>query len=237
MSLLPELERLKNEEVSYEPSDEARRQLGEKTLIALIGPTAVGKSTVAEEVILRGGENFSFAYSSVTRRRRADDPAGYQTADEGFTLERAVQLINERAVTNYTVHPSGNIYATLPENFPASYNLLPFLPSSLASIRKAGFKAIHAMYIVTSAEAFSNQLASRVSDPSFAARIKEGKDSLKWGLAHKDELSFVSNIHGQPNAAAARILSILETPQPQAEKNRGITLAKEMLDYLNNHSL
>ncbi len=231
------LELLRSRETSYEPSPEVKRQMGEKTLIALIGPTAVGKSTVANEVIRLGGDDFSMAYSSVTRRRRPDDPADYQTADEGFTLERASQLINERSVTNYTVHPSGNIYATLPENFPAPYNLLPFLPSSLAAMRKAGFKAIHTTYIVTSTEAFSSQLANRANDPSFIARIKEGRESLEWGLAHTDELSFIENVHGNPSIAATRILSLLESPQPQREKDRGIALTREMLGHLNNLSL
>ena len=236
MSLPPELARLKDEEPSYEPSSAVKRQMGEKSLIALIGPSAVGKSTIAREIIRLGGSDFSEAYSSVTRARRADDPEGYQTASEGFTVERAVQLIEHQAVTNYSIHPSGAIYATLPENFPATYNLLPLLPSSLSAMKKAGFYAVHAVYVTTSAEALKAQLADRASDASFVARLHEGATSLEWGIAHQDELSFVENTYGEPHTAATHILSLLHEPQTPAAKEHGLTQAHAMLHYLNNRA-
>lgn len=236
MSLTPELAQLKDGESSYEPSPVVRQQIGEKSLIALIGPSAVGKSTIAREIIRLGGSDFSEAYSSVTRPRRADDPEGYQTADEGFTIERATQLIKDKVVTNYSVHPSGAIYATLPENFPAAYNLLPLLPSSLSAMKKAGFRAVHAIYVTASIEALEAQLADRADDPSFTVRLDEGVASLKWGIAHKDDLSFVENIHGEPYAAATRIMSILSRSQDPAEKEYGLTQAHVMLHYLNDRA-
>lgn len=232
MILSPDLERLQKLERSYEPSDEVKQKNSEKTLITLIGPTAVGKSTLAEEIIRLGGSAFSEVYSSLTRARRSDDPPQYTTADEGFTIERAKELIRTQAVTNYSVHPSGNIYATVPENFPAPYNLLPLLPGSLAAMKRAGFKSVHAIYLVTATEAFKKQLSTRATDPSFSARLNEGRQSLAWALEHADELLFVENIHGQPHIAAARILSLLEERQPAEEKERGITLARAMLNHL-----
>lgn len=235
MTLTPELEKLRREEALYEPSADVKQRMAEKSLVALIGPSAVGKSTVACEVIHQGGDAFSEAYSSVTRPRRADDPAGYQTADEGFTIQRALELIRQREVTNYAIHPSGNIYATLPENFPATYNLLPLLPGSFAAMQKAGLKAVHAVYIVTSVQALERQLADREGDPSFGARLHEGIRSLEWGLANKNQLSFIENIHGQPSVAAARIMALLSEEQPTEEKEQGVELAEVMLEFLRNN--
>lgn len=234
MLLSLELERLKSEESSYEPSDDVRRLMSEKTLIALIGPSAVGKSTIAKEMIRLGGAEFSEVLSAMTRRRRQDDPVGYQTADEGFSIEHALELIHERAVTNYAVHPSGNIYATLPESFPAAYNILPLLPGSVATMQRAGFKAVYMFYVVTSVEALENQLAGRVEDPSFAARLSEGRDSLSWVLAHKNELSFIENAYGEPEKAARQAIALLSEPQPEAERERGSLLAEAMLAYIDS---
>lgn len=232
MLLSLELERLKAEENSYQPSDAVKQRMADKSLIALIGPSAVGKSTIAKEIIRLGGSEFSEVLSAMTRRRRSDDPAGYQTADEGFTIERALELIHARAVTNYAIHPSGNIYATLPESFPSRYNILPLLPGSVETMRKAGFEAVHMLYIVTTIEALESQLAGRVNDPSFAARVSEGCDSLRWGLEHSDEVSFIQNIYGQPEAAAQQALRTVKEPQAMAEKEKGKEMAEAMREYL-----
>lgn len=234
MLLSLEFERLKNEEPLYEPSDNVKRRMSEKSLIALIGPSAVGKSTIAREIIRAGGSEFSEVSSAMTRRRRPDDPSGYQTADEGFTIERGLELIHAHAVTNYSIHPSGNIYATLPESFPTPYNILPLLPGSVAAMQKAGFKKVYPFYIVSSVEALEKQLADRALDPSFAARLSEGRNSLVWALAHKNELSFIENKYGEPQEAARRIISLLDELQPEAEREKGSLGAEAMLAYISS---
>ncbi len=232
MALSPELRQLKDDEISYEPSNSTKQQIRDKALIALIGPSAIGKSTVAKEITRIGGDDFSEVYIATTRPRRADDPAEYQTADEGFTASHAKTLIHTGAVTNYAIHPSGHIYVTRPESFPASYNILPLMPSVFTAAKQIGFKAVHAAYLVTSAEIFEKQLVARANDPTLADRMSEGRSSLEWALEHTEELSFIENVHGDPGAAGAAIISLLKRPQAQDEKERGTTLAKAMLDSL-----
>lgn len=234
--LTPELQQLKAQEPYYEPSAKVRKQMGAKTLIALIGPTAVGKSTIVHHTLELGGADFSEAYSAVTRPRRSDDPAEYRTGSEGFTIDKAIELIREGGVTNYSVHPSGNIYASTPESFPARYNLLPLLPGSLPAMKKAGFAAVHAVYIVTHAKAWATQLAMRRDDPSFQARLEEADKSLSWAVEHANELTFIENTSGEPRQAAAQILELTHKPIRMRHKQQGIELVHDMLDHVHTQA-
>src|SRR5664279_401301 len=173
MALSPELELLRTQEPNYEASDATKQLVGEKALLALVAPTAVGKSTLIHRGVELGGPDYSEAYSVVTRPRRSDDPAQYKTGSEGYDIEYVTDLIKQGAVINYSIHPSGNIYATIPDGFPAKYNLLPLLPTSLPMMQKAGFGALHAVYIVTSVNEWSVRLKDRRGDPSYRSRIDE----------------------------------------------------------------
>lgn len=229
MTLTPDLERLRLAAPDYEPSLETQRRLARKTLIALVGPTAIGKSTLINEVLHIGGDDYSEGYSVVTRTRRPSDPALYRTADEGYSIERVTKMIDNQEVTNYTVHPGGQLYASIPESFPATYNLLPTMPDSLPLLRKAGFAAVHAVYIVTTGKEWGQRLETRRDDPAYAGRIIEAAASLQWGIEHADTLSFVNNESGQLEHSAQNIISIAKgTAQPGSHEEY-LKLLHEML--------
>lgn len=231
MALSPELRRLKEAEPDYVPSDTVRHKLADKVLIPIIGPTAIGKSTVIDEIVKLSNAH-SWVHPSVTRRRRSDDPPSYTTADEGFTLERAIKLVKNLDLVNYAIHPSGNIYSTTSESYQAKYNFLPMMSSSLRPIQKAGFAAVKPFYMVAEEEAYAQQLTARMSDPSFTDRLTEGIDSLEWALKHHEEISFVENISGQPKQTAQQVILALESPQPAEEKIKGLKQAEAMLGML-----
>ena len=241
MALSPILQQLKDNEASYIPSDEVKQILSNKVLIALIGPTGVGKSHIINEItaskVHQDGGRFSMAHTCTTRERRDNDPPHYQTLNEGFTIPYAVELISKRAMANYAIHPSGNIYGTLPESYPTKYNLLPLLPDGLPAAYNIGFGTVHPVYLVASIAAYSEQLKEREGDPAFSARISEGISSLEWALQHAEEVSFIENIHGNPSATADAIVALIDRPaQHKDEKEHGIALAQTMLEYIKNYS-
>lgn len=186
------LEHLASQEDAYEPSAETKGKLASKSLLALIGPTAIGKSTLAKAVEAKYAPLIGESTSITTRNRRNTDPAGYLTADEGYTLEKVAELIQNKALTHYIVNPNGSVYANLPDSFPFTINLQPAVPASLEKIRKAGFKAVHYCYLYTNAATWSIRLHERKGDSGYEGRLEEAMSSLQWALTHADSVHFIS---------------------------------------------
>jgi hypothetical protein len=231
MSLPPIIQALKDSEQTYEPSSITRQALSHKVLTTLIAPTAVGKSTLIKRVIELGGDDFSESYSVVTRARRPTDPTHYKTRDEGYTIERVTDMINAHELTHYTIFPSGQIYGSLPESFSTQYSLLPCVPTILNVVRRAGFLAVHPIYIVTSAHDWAERLPERRGDTSYKARLEEAVESLTWSISHTDELVFVENASGKLDEAANTILQITMGQGSPPDIDHGLSLAYDMLAY------
>lgn len=232
MSLSPLLNNLKAQEQDYEASAATKEKLSDKVLVALVAPTAVGKSTLINRALAQAGDGFSEAYSVTTRARRTSDPAGYKTADEGYDIEKVTQMINARELTHYFVHPSGQIYGSLPESFPAAFNFLPCVPTILPVVKRAGFSTVHTAYLVASVSDWAARLPARRSDPSYVPRLHEAIESLTWALAHSHELTFVENATGKIDQAAQSLIDISRGRPIDISKEKGAALAQAMLVFI-----
>src|SRR5690606_13343620 len=98
----------------FEPLDNYS-ELGQKTFIAPIGPTASGKSTLTEAVI-RLAPEFTAIGTRTTRARKPSDPENFMTADEGITHLSMNEDIISRNLVNYSVYGNGHIYGTALED-------------------------------------------------------------------------------------------------------------------------
>ncbi|MDN5275905.1 MAG: hypothetical protein JWN33_554 [Candidatus Saccharibacteria bacterium] len=221
----------------YEPDLSVQDMLSQKVLTLVIGPTAVGKSTIIERVLARR-PSWAIAGTTTTRQRRDGDPANYHTATEGITKEHIIDLIHNGELVNYSVFRTGHIYGTLPEDFVGDVSLLPALPSSIASLGKAGFKRLEQAYVVTSPAPWEHWLNDheRAAD-NLPKRLHEAVDSLDYALAHKDELHPVLNNEdpGRLEQAAEEIISLTENGDifiPGSERNRRWALVEELQQYV-----
>ncbi len=182
--------------------------LDDKVLVAFIAPSGVGKSTLNQSILeaaaaqeLDAGEVATWT----TRPGRTDDPAEYRT---DIPMETMLDLIEAKQLVNWAPHPSGAIYGTGPESYPATYNFLPMLPDALPMLRRAGFKAIYAYYLTASVDAWQHHLDER-RDHQFTSRLLEGRHSLAWAQEHQHELTILHNHEGKEklDQLANRILS------------------------------
>ena len=169
--------------------------IGEKTMTPLIAATGVGKSTITRRILelatlqgLDAGE----PSTETTRPRRADDGDTYRT---DVSHDEMIAKIHNGEYPNWSVTPSGHIYATPPDSLNAEHNFLPCLPSSLPMLRRAGFKAMNAFYIVTTAGAWDDQIEERKGLPDFPGRIEEAKQSLEFAWKTVN----LQKIYSQPN--------------------------------------
>lgn len=221
-SLQSRLNRLVANRDKYACKD--KEGIAKKHVVPLLGPSAVGKSTIISAAKQRAQlweiTSIDEAGTTGTRAPRQGDPVNYRM---GIPHEEAVDLIEQGRPVNWSLMPTGDIYMTLPEDFPAEYNFMACLPDSLPMLKRAGFAAIHAVYIVTPVDAWEDQLASRLYTadtldlpenqrtykPDALGRVEEAITSLEYGLgaiALK-----VSNIPGDSGLAetADRILKVV----------------------------
>ena len=218
----------------YKPSDATKELIADKTLIALLGATAVGKTSIIEKIIERGGPDYYAVGSHTTRHRRPEDSRDCRTADEGFTHDEAQRLINEGLSIVHGTHPtSGDMYVATAEHL-STYNIMPVLPSGLNDLKNVGFKAVYPLYIVTSNKAYQKQLASRtdLDEETLIKRLKEGQQSLSWALDNAEDLVFFENIDGNPEQTADAIIANFDKKQSQDARIKGEALAFRMRSHI-----
>jgi hypothetical protein len=193
--------------------------INEKTMTTIIAATGVGKSTINKrllELAARQGIDAGEPGTETTRPRRADDGDSYRT---DVTHDEMISRINNSEYPNWSITPSGHIYATPPESLSAEHNFLPCLPSSLPMLRRAGFKAINAFYIVTTAEAWDNQIETRKGLADFPGRIEEAKSSLEFAWGDK-KLQYIFSAPGENNLRNTAQLILDFATGDQLQKNR-----------------
>lgn len=210
MSYSPEqdLAWLETHKKSYRPSEQTKQALGEKVLVMVVGPSAVGKSTIIDGVLsIQSPDLCATGGSLTTRQRRHDDPPHYQTADEGVTpaLFRELALAGE--LTNYSV-VGQHVYGSAPESFPARYNFLPTLTDSVADNQRAGFRRTEIVYVLADAMQWHERLTQRIGDERFHSRLSEALVSLDFAEANRESIHFVDNSDGLLKNAVHRLTHI-----------------------------
>jgi hypothetical protein len=187
-----------------------RESLKEKCVIPLFGASAVGKSTIIASVLHHAGEmglDAAEAGTSATRAARPGDPPNYHT---DRPIEEMIEKIERGEPVNWSLMPTGEIYATMPEDFPAEYSFMACMSDSLPMLQRAGFKAVHAFYIVTSPDAWEKQLQLRMYTPEtlhlpedqrtiktdFSGRLDDAMKSLPFGL-NADKISRIVSLPGE----------------------------------------
>jgi hypothetical protein len=167
-------------------------------------PTKTGKSTIIEAVVKILPDS-ALASSITDRHRKPGDPltASFQTLDEGMTSNKIKYLINNEEVVNFAVSPTGFIYGSLPEGYPALHNYLPMLPNGVPQMRKAGFKRDTHSYVTLPGNAWHAVLGPNPN----VGRMEEAVVNLTYAQEHADELEFIRNRIGKDGLAhAANVL-------------------------------
>lgn len=190
------LQRLYELEPSYVAGEVTKEEVKDKTFIAVVAPYRSGKTVVTDAVVAMEPRIQLINTSTTRARKPAEDQPNFKTATEGITCEWFLQKVNEGALANYSVIPDVDAYGTLAEDFPGNYSIGPFLPSGLVQIRKAGFKRLHAVYILTPKELwreFVNESRDELGDEKFKKRALESIDSANYALNNIDDFIFLEN--------------------------------------------
>lgn len=233
MSLKTQLQELSKNENKYFPNAKISEQLQQKVLIMVIGPAAVGKSSVMNKVI---GLHSDFArVSGFTSRqpRPNDEPELYEyVAHTEASLEPVFREIERGELVQYAIHPtSQELYATRIEDYKGTYNLKDIFASVAEGLKKLPFKKTVTIGLVVNSQAWQEWFNERYPAHSSerTKRLEEAVLSLKWLLNQPaGEVLWVENKPGELAQSAEQLIGLclnITKPNPAAE-----TLAKQCLE-------
>lgn len=190
---------LYNHQGDYQPGTLAQDGVANKVFVGLIGGIATGKSTFTNAVHAQHPE-IGIINSHTTRGPKPDDPQGYKTAADGITHTVARDAVNSGEVVNYSAIRGGNVYFTLPEDFPGKYSISPFLPSSIEHVQRAGFERDHYVYIVEPGELWKQFITKMLAEAPkdmpiehVETRMVELLESTRFALNNPNLFTFVEN--------------------------------------------
>ncbi len=186
-------ERLK-EHYPYYSFDRRRygSELENVTLLAVVAPTAAGKSTLIQETIALD-DDIHLYESSTTRPREPRDGDDYRTDVPIAAFEQAVA---ERSLVNYFPHPSGHIYGTFVDGFSRPPVVIGAIATaSIEQLFHVGFQDVRTVYTVTDADTYAQRIGlegidrpeSRLHSHDIRKRLVESLRSLEFAEMNIDE--------------------------------------------------
>lgn len=205
--------------------------LADKTLVMVVGPSSVGKSTLMNEVV-RLDSTFGRVKSFTTRPPRSNDEAGqyfYLTPDE---------LAGRSDVITDVVYPTtGFHYGTIPESYAHSHNLLDTLAHSVKDYRALPFARTVTISLTTEPEAWKGWLIQRFPNGGndMCKRLEEAVQSISWSLSQTHDHYWLVNRPDDLALTAHKLIALAkgeeETTVTPPEASQLLAAAKNLLSY------
>lgn len=167
-------------------------ELSQKTLVMIVGPAAVGKSTLMNEIVRQDSKTFGYVRSFTTRSRRPGEAAHYNF----ISREEALSLQQTGRTVTYFEHPTTHdLYGTTPASYIAQINLLDTLSGSVDDYRKLPFTRTVTISLTTPAVQWKDWFLQRYPEPSDEAikRLAEAKRSIMWSLGDSETLWLIND--------------------------------------------
>jgi len=208
--------------------------LSGKTLVMIVGPTAVGKSSLMNEVVAQDSE-FGRVSGFTTRRQRPNDEPGlYRYLSNGA----ARQLIEKGEVVQFAIHPTtGDMYGTQPQDYPRLFNLLDTLSTVVGGIQSLPFKSVVTVSLTTDPAAWQSWVLGRYPEPSEerTKRLQEAVQSIEWSMSQSANHFWLINRPNDIAATANELINVVRSGNgrtaPPDEAASLLLVAKSLLSY------
>lgn len=180
----------------YEPNDVVKKSLEDISLVAIAGPSGVGKDTLRRRLAA-----FHRVVSDTTREPRENNGASERDGEDyhfrGRELGQVWDDVREGRYVQFGMGPGHkSFYGSRREMYPASGPaLVDVVASQLEVVRELPFNAVHSIYVVAqSFERWQQRLDGRgeMEPDERAARHTEAKTGLELALAD-DQTTFIIN--------------------------------------------
>lgn len=172
---------------SYKPSSEVANQLAQVDLVAIVGPTGVGKTTIIDRLGL------PVIKSDVTRPRRPDEK-GTHTYNFRTDYETLMSELEEGKFVQFYVSEYDEFYGTHSRAYPSSGGAtMSIIAELIPHFSQLGFKSITSIYIMPPSYAEWMRRIGDVRADELKGRIAEAKASINYAKDHEEQFTFVLN--------------------------------------------
>ena len=210
---ITELRRLGSIQNDYVPCDEVRDELQQKSIVMLVGPSAIGKSTVMETVTRMDGD-FAIAGTFTSRDARTDDTGKNYTyiphTDEGLKL--VFDRIRSREVVQYAIHPVNlTVYGTEISDYPSDVSMLDVMSGAVDGFHKLSFRTSLVVGLVAQPDMWQQWFDQRmpVGHTQRESCRKEAIMSLSWLLNQpRSDVMWVENKADDRRTVALNVIQI-----------------------------
>jgi guanylate kinase len=217
----------------YRPAPDVLDHLKQIDFVAVVGPTAAGKTTLIKEAAA-ANPVLHMLVSGVSREQRPDEQndVDYHFGAKGDMEARA------KKGEYVTVVPgvSGDLYTTAPEDYPAGKTVLMAMLADVAPLfRSLPYRHFRTIFVVPpDYETWS----ARLSQHSFTAeqlkrRLAEAERSLQFALEDTETCFVINNALG---AATQDFITLALrkplSPRLQADQSRARDAVRNLLEQL-----
>lgn len=217
----------------YQPAPHVLDRLRQVTLVAVVGPTAAGKTTLMKAA-MEIEPAFRMALNNTSRPPRPGEEEG---VDYYFhTREEMIARIEKGEYVQVAPTVLGDLYATAPEDYTTEgVAMLAVLADAMPTFRALPFNMLRTIYVVPpSWEEWRIRLDHHHFDAGqLQKRLAEAKRSLTFAVNALDCLFIIND---DLTTAAERFvhlaLGFRLTPEMEAEQQRGRDIARELLRQL-----
>ena len=170
------LERIVWLQQDYEPSPPVRRRLRDLELIATVGPTAAGKSTLMRQ------SGLPYVMSDVTRSKRPGEFDGL-TYNFRSDYKELLKEVEAGEFVQFTIGQAGEFYGTKISSYPRSgLFTMSVLARLVSSFKNYGFKLVRPVFIVPPDYSEWIERISEHHEINLEPRFKEAIQSLETAL-------------------------------------------------------
>lgn len=218
-------------------SPKIRDQLSKKVLIPIVGPSSVGKTTVMRAVCA-ADPSFHRTVSFTTRPPRQNEPADtYRFLPNTPEQRQNIMRMYEKGqLIQFIIHPTTHLYGTALEDYKGRFNLLDVISSEVANFQALGFAACQTIMLVTTPAEWQQRFDSWQFGPEEAhKRIREGIDSLQWGLDQHGGVRWLENRTGDMPSTVDHVIAIAHNELHENDA-RAKHIGEELLRYLKSRT-
>lgn len=219
LKLLPELVD------NYQTSTEVLERMAHVTLLMIIGPSGVGKTSVIKRL------NIPYVASDTTRLERPEEIEGedyfFRTDYDKLTYD-----IKNGSFVQVAVGPAGDFYGTRASSYPAfGLAVYAIVADVIPEFRTLGFERTIAAYIVPPSlqEWMFRMGAHKLSPQDLEKRMAEAKRSLNFAINDKQTFFILSD---QLDDAVIQTNSLVGGKINEVRQNYAQEIAKQLYEQL-----